>query len=80
MSETWQQLTRIADALERLVELQEQLMALELDQQMAELPTTVPSEPTTETCPHPPDQRVSFGLLPDGTEEWECRTCRMHVP
>ena len=62
-----QQLTRIADALEALVSLQAQMLALELQP-----PPMEPLPAPASTCPpHPADQVVSLGA-----GDWECRACR----
>lgn len=66
---TWRALTRIAEALERLVTLQEQMLQLELQAQTPDPPTQEPP-----ACPHPEDQRVSFGRT-NGVEDWQCRLC-----
>ena len=58
----WDQLRRIADALEALT--------------MVLIPEETPPEPeSTEPpiCLHPDESRVYFGLP---MEEWECRLCR----
>lgn len=77
MSDICQQLTRIADALEALVSLQHQMLQLELAPAPAPEPTPAPEE--TPGCPHPPDQRASFGMT-NGQEEWECRLCQYRTP
>ena len=57
------QLTRIGDLLELLVG---HLLVPEQAQD-------------TETCPHPPDDRISLGVT-NGIAEWECRICRYRHP
>lgn len=72
---TWEQLTRIATALETLVQLQHQMLQLELA-----APALPPETPETPPgCPHPPEQKVSFGMT-NGVEEWECRQCQTRFP
>lgn len=56
----WEELRRIANALEILTE-----------------PQT--AEPETPTCPHPEDQRISFGVT-NGQADWQCRMCRFRTP
>jgi hypothetical protein len=54
----WEQLKRIADTLERLAP-----------------PETAPdSDPEPETCPHPPELRISFGMT-NGQPDWQCQAC-----
>ena len=62
-----QQLTRLADALEVLVQLN--------------MPDQPPPPETQEPagCLHPAENRVSLGET-NGVPEWECTACRQHFP
>lgn len=61
----WEQLRRIADALEVLA--------------TAVTAPPEPEPPPDPTCPHPPDQRVDFGLT-NGQPDWQCRVCGFRTP
>jgi hypothetical protein len=37
------------------------------------------AEPETPTCPHPEDQRISFGVT-NGQADWQCRICQFRTP
>lgn len=77
MGQTWanpdlwrihQQLVRLADALEALVQLNTQ-------------ESTPPPEPETPAgCLHPVESRMDLGTTATGEPEWECTTCRQHFP
>ena len=55
----WEQLRRIADALEALA--------------MVLIPEEAPPEADTPTCPHPEEARVNFGLPGEDWECTQCR-------
>lgn len=56
----WEQLTRIADALEILA---------------AAVSMPEPEETPEPTCSHPPAERISFGTT-NGQEDWQCSICQ----
>lgn len=69
-------LTRIAEALEALVQLQTRMLDLELQAtEPAPMPEREPTAETSAECLHPPEKRADLG---DG--EWACTTCRTSFP
>lgn len=62
-----QALERTALATERIADVLELLVDVEMPAAAAEAPT----------CPHPDDQRVSLGMT-QGRPDWTCRACGYH--
>lgn len=65
----WHELKRIADSQERIATALESF-----------LPEPETLEPETLECPHPMESRIDFGVMEQGTPEWECRICGFRTP
>lgn len=70
MSPEWLVLAeRFVVAVERLAAAAEVLAASAIGE-----PDGAEAEPVEAGCPHPADQRISFGVT-SGQPDWHCRAC-----